>query len=235
MTGPTDGPPELRSTDSVLISKGIIMKLSNRTAGLAALALTMSLGLAACGDDDSDNNASDSTSSSSTPTPTPMEEDTMTPAADAPFGPACASLPTEGDGSVDTMAEQPVATAAAGNPLLKTLVAAIKEAGLVDTLNSAEALTVFAPTDEAFAKIPEKDLNALLADKDALTKVLTHHVVGKSAGPDEIGGEHETLNGDMVTVEGSGEEWTVDGAAVLCGNVSTANAKVYVIDTVLMP
>ncbi|GGD09060.1 fasciclin domain-containing protein [Nocardioides daphniae] len=210
------------------------MKLSNRTAGLAALALTLSLGLSACGDDSDDNNASSSETSSSA-TPTPMEDESMAPAADAPFGPACDSLPTEGDGSAATMAEQPVATAAAGNPLLKTLTAAIKQAGLVDTLNSAEELTVFAPTDEAFAKIPEKDLNALLADKDALTKVLTHHVVGKAAGPDAIGGEHETLNGDMVMVEGSGEEWTVDGAAVVCGNVSTANAKVYVIDTVLMP
>ena len=209
------------------------MKLSNRTAGLAALALTMSLGLAACGDDDSDNNANSSDTPSATPTP--MDDESMAPAADAPFGPACASLPTEGDGSVDTMAEQPVATAAAGNPLLKTLVAAVKEAGLVDTLNSAEALTVFAPTDDAFAKIPEKDLNALLADKDMLTKVLTHHVVGETLSPADIGGEHETLNGDMVTVEGSGEEWMVEGAAVLCGNVSTANAKVYVIDTVLMP
>lgn len=159
----------------------------------------------------------------------------MTPAADAPFGPACDQLPAEGDGSAATMAEQPVATAAAGNPLLTTLVAAIQEADLVDTLNSAESLTVFAPTDEAFAKIPEKDLNALLADKEALTAVLTHHVVGKAVGPDEVGGEHETLNGDMVTVAGSGEEWTVDDAAVVCGNVSTANAKVYVIDTVLMP
>ncbi len=212
------------------------MKLKNRTAGLAALALTLSLGLAACGDDDSDTNANSSeTSSSATPTPSPSEDDSMSASADAPFGPACASLPTEGDGSVTTMAEQPVATAAAGNPLLKTLTAAIKQAGLVDTLNNAESLTVFAPTDEAFAKIPEKDLNALLADKKALTQVLTHHVVGAAVGPDKVGGKHETLNGDNVTVKGSGEEWTVDGAAVLCGNVPTANAKVYVVDTVLMP
>ncbi|WP_110240300.1 fasciclin domain-containing protein [Nocardioides gilvus] len=210
------------------------MKLSTRTAGLAALALSMSLGLAACGDSDDDSTAND-TSSTSSATPTPSEDASMAPASDAPFGPACDQLPTEGDGSAATMAEQPVGTAAAGNPLLTTLVAALTEADLVDTLNSAEALTVFAPTDEAFAKIPEADLNALLADKEMLTKVLTHHVVGETVSVDEIGGEHETLNGTSVTVEGAGEEWTVDGAAVVCGNVSTANAKVYVIDTVLMP
>lgn len=209
------------------------MKLSTRTTGLAALALTLSLGLAACGDSDDDSSANNDTTTSASPTPT--DDASMAPAADAPFGPACSSLPTEGDGSVATMAEQPVGTAAAGNPILQTLVAALTEADLVDTLNSAESLTVFAPTDEAFAKIPEKDLNALLADKEALTKVLTHHVVGAAVGPDKVGGDHETLNGTTVTVDGAGEEWTVDGAAVVCGNVSTANAKVYVIDTVLMP
>lgn len=211
------------------------MKLSTRTAGLAALALSMSLGLAACGDSDEDSTANNESSSSSSSTPTPSEDASMAPASDAPFGPACDQIPAEGEGSAATMAEQPVGTAAAGNPLLKTLVAALTEAELVDTLNSAEELTVFAPTDEAFAKIPEADLKALLADKDALTKVLTHHVVGKTVSVDKIGGEHETLNGDMVNVEGAGEEWTVDGANVVCGNVSTANAKVYLIDTVLMP
>jgi len=119
--------------------------------------------------------------------------------------------------------------------LLTTLTAAVTEAGLVDTLNSAEALTVFAPTDDAFAKIPEKDLNALLADKEALTTVLTHHVVAGQLPPEELAGEHETLAGDMITVEGSGEEFTAEGAAVICGNVPTANATVYVIDSVMMP
>ena len=133
------------------------------------------------------------------------------------------------------MADDPVATAASNNPLLTTLVAAVTEAGLVDTLNSADALTVFAPTDDAFAKIPEKDLNALLADKEALTTVLTHHVVAGELSPEDVAGEHETLAGDMITVEGSGEDFTAEGAAVVCGNVSTANATVYVIDSVMMP
>lgn len=212
-------------------------KLRSRTLGIAALALTASMSLAACGsEDDGADAAADDTTTSETPSPTeePMEsEEPM--AASGPFGPGCAGVPTEGEGSVEGMADDPVATAASNNPLLTTLVAAVTEAGLVDTLNSADALTVFAPTDDAFAKIPKKDLNALLADKEALTTVLTHHVVAGQLSPEEVAGEHETLAGDMITVEGSGEDFTAEGAAVVCGNVSTANATVYVIDSVMMP
>ena len=171
---------------------------------------------------------------SETPSEEPAEE-SEAPMADGPFGPGCAGVPTEGEGSVEGMLDDPVATAASNNPLLKTLVAAVTEAGLVDTLNGAEALTVFAPTDDAFAKIPKKDLNALLADKKALTTVLTHHVVAGKLSPEDVAGEHETLAGDTLTVEGSGEDFTIGDAAVVCGNVTTANATVYVVDSVLMP
>jgi uncharacterized surface protein with fasciclin (FAS1) repeats len=135
------------------------------------------------------------------------------------------------------MATEPVATAASNNPLLGTLVDAVGQADLADTLNSAEDITVFAPTDDAFGKIPEADLTAVLSDQDQLTAILTHHVVPERLAPEDLAGEHETLNGDMVTVEGSGEEFTVgdEDAAVICGNIQTANATVYVVDTVLMP
>ena len=211
--------------------------LRTRTLGLAALALTASMSLAACGSDaDADSSASEPTTSASE---TPMEsEESMEseePMADGPFGPACAEVPTSGEGSVDGMADDPVATAASNNPLLTTLVAAVTEAGLVDTLNSAQDITVFAPTEEAFAKIPKKALNALLADKAALTAVLTHHVVPGKLSPADVAGEHETLNKDVITVEGSGEDFTAEGAAVVCGNVQTANATVYLIDSVMMP
>ena len=212
--------------------------LRTRTMGLAALALTASMGLAACGSESDTDSAADTTSETSEPTEEPTEEpmESEEPmAADAPFGPGCAGVPTSGEGSVEGMADDPVATAASNNPLLKTLVAAVGEAGLVDTLNSAEALTVFAPTDDAFAAIPKKDLNALLADKEALTTVLTHHVVGERLSPEDVAAEHETLAGDMLTVEGEGENFTIGEANVVCGNVSTANATVYVIDSVMMP
>jgi uncharacterized surface protein with fasciclin (FAS1) repeats len=213
-------------------------KLRTRSMGLAALALTASMGLAACGNEaDSDTAAEETTSEA------PMEEETSEEpmeseepmAADAPFGPGCAGVPTSGEGSVEGMADDPVATAASNNPLLETLVTAVGEAELVDTLNSAEALTVFAPTNDAFAAIPKKDLNALLADKEALTTVLTHHVVGERLSPEDVAGEHETLAGDMLTVEGEGEEFTIGEASVVCGNVQTANATVYIIDGVLLP
>ncbi len=214
-------------------------KLRTRTMGLAALALTASMGLAACGSEDASTSASDDTTSSATPseseTPTESETPSEEPAADGPFGPGCAGVPTSGEGSVEGMADDPVATAASNNPLLKTLVAAVTQAGLVDTLNSAENLTVFAPTDDAFAAIPKKDLNALLKDKKALTAVLTHHVIGERLSPADLAGDHETLAGDTLTVEGSGEDFTIGDATVVCGNVQTANATVYVVDQVLMP
>ena len=199
-----------------------------KRTSLAALALTMSMGMAACGSDDS-------SSSSSAPKEKKTESTSST--ASGEFGEGCAAVPKKGDGSFEGMATAPVATAASANPILKTLVTAVGEADLVDTLNSAPELTVFAPANDAFGAIPEKDLNALLADKPQLTKVLTHHVIEGKIAPEDLAGTHKTLAGDEVVVEGSGEEFTVGDADanVICGNVQTANATVYVIDGVLMP
>jgi len=203
-----------------------------RRTGLAALALTLSMGIAACGsNDDSTKNTSSSTAPKAESTPT---EDS---ASGGEFGPGCAAIPKSGAGSFQGMSTAPVASAASANPVLKTLVTAVTKAGLVDTLNSAPELTVFAPANDAFGKIPAKDLNALLANKPALTKVLTHHVVAGKIAPADLAGTHKTLAGDTITVTGSGEDFTVGdaGAKVICGNVQTANATVYVIDGVLMP
>lgn len=213
-----------------------------RTGSVAALALTMSLGLAACGEDD-DSTATDTTSSSAPSSEAPMDTETKDAATEAgadTFGPGCSAIPADGAGSFNGMATEPVATAASANPLLTTLVAAVTEAGLGDTLNSAEAITVFAPTDDAFAAIPEADLNAVLADKELLTTVLTNHVVAGQLGPDEVAGRQETLAGTRLNVKGSGDAFTVSSgstksAAVLCGNVPTSNATVYVVDSVLLP
>ena len=156
--------------------------------------------------------------------------------APRPFGPACAKVPASGPGSVADMANQPVATAAARNPLLSTLATAVGKAGLVDTLNRAEALTVFAPTNDAFAKIPPATLNKVLADKKTLTSILTYHVVGARHTPADLeDGSFKTLQGGSLTTAKSGETYTVNGARVVCGNVQTRNATVYLIDTVLMP
>ena len=153
------------------------------------------------------------------------------------FGDACAAVPADGPGSFDGMAEAPVATAASNNPVLATLVTAVTEADLVDTLNGAEDITVFAPIDDAFAAIDKKTLDAAMADpKGLLSTVLTYHVVPGRLTPEKLAGTHETLQGDTLEVTGSGEDFTVNGSAtVVCGNVQTSNATVYLIDEVLMP
>ena len=209
-----------------------------RTSGLAALALVATMGLAACGGSDSGSSAAaDSSSSmSSSPSSSSSNSDAMDAGAQT-FGPGCSAIPASGAGSFNGMATAPVASAASANPLLKTLVAAVTKAGLVDTLNSAKGITVFAPTDDAFGKIPKKTLNAVLADKATLTKILTYHVVAGQLTPDQLAGTHKTLEGGQLTIKGSGEDFTVGngGAKVICGNVPTANATVYVVDSVLMP
>ncbi|HEX4702440.1 MAG TPA: fasciclin domain-containing protein, partial [Pseudonocardiaceae bacterium] len=157
-------------------------------------------------------------------------------AAAVPFGSACSSVPTSGAGSFSGMAQVPVATAASANPVLSTLVAAVKAAGLVDTLNNAKGITVFAPDNAAFAKIPPATLQGVLADKATLTKILTYHVIGKKVTPADLAsGSFATLQGGTVRTTGTGQDYQVNGANVVCGNVQTANATVYIIDTVLMP
>jgi len=189
---------------------------------------------AACGSQD------DSTDGAAAPAAPAAPMTSASPAADSPvnFGSGCAAVPSDpsNKGSFQAMAEVPVATAASGNPLLSTLVTAVKKAGLVDSLNSADGITVFAPTNDAFAKIPAATLKKVLADKKMLTDILTYHVVPGKLAPADVAGEHKTLEGKELTVSGSGEDFMVDdNASVVCGNVQTANAHVYIIDTVLMP
>jgi uncharacterized surface protein with fasciclin (FAS1) repeats len=194
---------------------------SHRTIyGLAAAATL--LALAGC------SNTSGAIPAAS-PSSTPTEASTL-------LGPACAGLPSAGPGSPTVMAGQPAATAASQNPALSTLVSAVTKAGLVDTLNSAPAITIFAPTNDAFAKIPKGTLNQVLADKATLTKVLTYHVVDQRKAPtDLVAGKLATLQGGTITTAKSGEAYTANNARVICGNIQTRNATVYLIDTVLMP
>ena len=110
--------------------------------------------------------------------------DTTQAMSDAPFGAACAEVPTTGEGSVNGMADDPVATAASNNPLLSTLVSAVTAANLGDTLNSADNITVFAPANSAFEAIDQATLNAAMADPSGLlTTVLTYHVVPGRTDP----------------------------------------------------
>lgn len=117
-----------------------------------------------------------------------------------------------------------------------TLVAAVKQAGLVDTLKSKGPLTVFAPTDEAFAKIPKDQLNAILADKALLTKILTYHVVaGKVMAADVKPGPVKTVQGSNMTVSMDGGNVMVDKAKVLKTDIAASNGVIHVIDSVIVP
>lgn len=214
-----------------------------RTAVAVAAAAVLPLALSACSGDSKDSASSDSKKTSATDSATDTATDSATTGsgdmagADQPFGPACATVPKDGAGSFDGMAKDPVATAASNNPALSTLVTAVKKAGLVDTLNNAQNITVFAPTNDAFAKLPKATLDKVLADKAQLTKILTYHVVGQKLAPkDLMKGSYPTLEKSELATSGSGEAYTVnDSSKVVCGNVKTANANVYIVDTVLMP
>jgi uncharacterized surface protein with fasciclin (FAS1) repeats len=124
---------------------------------------------------------------------------------------------------------------AVGAGTFKTLVAAVQAAGLVDTLKGPGPFTVFAPSDEAFAKIPKDKLDALIKDKAALTKVLTYHVVpGKVMAKDVKAGMVKTVQGQEITVKTEGGVM-VDGAKVVATDVAASNGVIHVIDTVIMP
>lgn len=136
--------------------------------------------------------------------------------------------------ALSVMAQDVVDTAVkAGN--FTTLVAAVKAAGLVDTLKGPGPFTVFAPTDAAFAKVPKATLDALLADKAALTKVLTYHVVpGKVMAADVKAGKVKTVEGQELTITTTGGVM-VDNAKVVATDVAASNGVIHAIDTVLMP
>ncbi|MFF8731558.1 fasciclin domain-containing protein [Streptomyces sp. NPDC015171] len=212
-----------------------------RTAGLLAAAAVLPLALTACSDASSDSSKADSADKASAPAAKSSDDmggsTESASSMDQPFGPACSAVPKNGAGSFDGMAKDPVATAASNNPALSTLVSAVKKAGLVDTLNNAQDITVFAPTNDAFKKIPKATLDKVLNDKAQLTKILTYHVVGRKLTPKDLrNGSFDTLEKSKVMTSGSGESYKVnDSANVVCGNVRTANANVYIIDTVLMP
>jgi uncharacterized surface protein with fasciclin (FAS1) repeats len=217
---------------SNLLTRGVLM------TAVSTLAITLS----ACGSDDSSEDTASADTGSSMETSEAPETSAM-PASDEPFGAGCSAVPTEGEGSFTGMTDDPVATAASNNPALSTLVQAVTAANLGDTLNTTDDITVLAPANPAFEAVPADALNGLLADTAALTTVLTHHVIPGRLTPEELAGTHTTLNNDEVTIEGSGEDFslamdsTVVGmeASVICGNVQTANATVYIIDQVLKP
>jgi uncharacterized surface protein with fasciclin (FAS1) repeats len=203
---------------------------------------------AACGSDDTE--ASTASGDTTTEAPSDSADDAggsqAEPAMANLAGPGCAdyaeAVPS-GDGSIDGMAQDPVATAASNNPLLKTLTATVTGAynpkvDLVDTLNGGE-FTVFAPVDSAFEAVDGKTLKALAqpANADMLSSILTYHVIPGQMTPEQLSGSYATAQGDKVSVSGQPDALKINGneASVVCGGVQTANATVYLIDSVLLP
>ena len=210
-------------------------------ASLAAAAAIMTV--SACSNDSSAS-ASEETTTSGATTSAPSATSTTAmadPAANL-VGAGCAAYAEQvpsGPGSVAGMAQDPVTVAASNNPMLQTLTQALSgqlnpNVNLVDTLNGGE-FTVFAPTDEAFGKIDPATIETLKTDSELLTSILTYHVVPGQAGPAQVPGEHKTVQGATATVTGEGENLKVNDAGLVCGGVTTANATVYMIDSVLMP
>ncbi|QHT57340.1 fasciclin domain-containing protein [Cellulomonas sp. H30R-01] len=222
------------------------MKTTTRTRVAAVLlAGVTGLTLTACSAGDDTAGADETAAMEQTPMEesTPEDDGMMTadPAADL-VGPGCADYAAavpDGPGSVMGMSTDPVAVAASNNPMLKTLTAAVSgqlnpDVNLVDTLNGDE-FTVFAPVDDAFAKIDPATIEGLKTDTPTLTSILTYHVVPGQLTPDQVVGTQTTVQGGTVEVTGSGDELMVNDAKVVCGGVHTANATVYLIDSVLMP
>jgi len=217
----------------------------NRTVLTAAgLAAAAALALSGCSSTTTEKEAATTAKEATTSAMTTTMAAT-TPAAAAPaglVGAGCAGyaekVPT-GPGSVAGLAKDPVATAASNSPVLTTLAGALSgklnpDVNLVETLNGGE-FTVFAPTDDAFAKVDPATIEKLKTDSKLLTSILTYHVVSGQADPAAVVGEHTTLEGGSLKVTGSGDDIMVNDAAVVCGGIKTANATLYLIDTVLMP
>jgi uncharacterized surface protein with fasciclin (FAS1) repeats len=206
-----------------------------RTLAVSVATAGIALGAAACSSSSSSSSAAAAPAASASSSASASSGTSSSSMMD--FGSGCSAVPASGAGSFTGMATAPVATAASANPVLSTLVTAVKAAGLVDTLNSAKGITVFAPDNSAFAKIAPATLKSVLANKTELTKILTYHVVAGRVTPTELasGATLKTLEGGTVKPAKMGSSYTVNGADVICGNVQTANATVYIISSVLMP
>jgi uncharacterized surface protein with fasciclin (FAS1) repeats len=155
---------------------------------------------------------------------------------------AALALPTLASAQTKSKEMKPMKTivqVAIENGNFKTLVAALKAAGLVDALSGAGPFTVFAPTDAAFAKLPAGTVEALLADREKLTAILTYHVVsGKVMAADIVkshGAQPTTLEGQTLDVRLNGGKVSVNGANVVTADVAASNGVIHVIDSVLLP
>lgn len=153
------------------------------------------------------------------------------------IGDACGQLPATGKGSVAGMAAAPVATAVSDNSQLSELANVISKAGLTKTLNSATAVSLFAPDDSAFHALGSTDLKKLMASKADLAKMVEYHIVKSRVTPADLaaGKPLPTEVGLAVHPTKSGDVYKVNTAQVTCGNIQTSNGTLYIVNKVLIP
>jgi len=206
--------------------------------GLIMIAAAVALTATACASTASSTSAAPRASSATTAT-TPQAaaspSESMIETAGT-IGTDCGMIPAAGMGSMHGMAMDPVVIAASHNPLITTLAAEIMKADLTATLNSAKSITVFAPDNQAFKNLTAHDM-AMMSGMTELAKVLKYHVVTGRITPAELahGMTLTTLEGSQLKTSRMGSVYEVNNADVTCGNLHTANATVYIINTVLMP
>ena len=202
-----------------------------RAAALPVIAVALAVTAAACSSAASTTSAPPVASQHAAASPSKSMTETA-----ATIGTDCGMIPAAGMGSMHGMAMDPVVTAASHNPLITMLAAEISKAELTSTLNSARNITVFAPDNEAFKKLSGHEM-AMMSGMAELAKVLKYHVVSGRITPADLasGKTLTTLEGSELKTSKMGSTYEVNNAAVTCGNLHTANATVYIINTVLMP
>jgi uncharacterized surface protein with fasciclin (FAS1) repeats len=213
-----------------------------RAAAVGGIGVALSLAAAACGT--STTSTAKPIGSSTTFTPPPTSAASPTPSASgsssgAPagtIGPDCAAFPASGNGSLKSMSTLDALQAASTNPQLSVFIAAVRAAGLDKTLNARHAFTLFIPENSAFAALSKTDLIHLRNSGDLL-KIVRYHAVNAKISPAQFAHNTSfaTLEGSSLKLSKSGSVFRVNGASVLCGNIQTKNATVYIISKVLLP
>ena len=194
-------------------------------------AAVLALAAAGCG-----SSGTTSTPSGAAATHHAMASHSPAMAESARFGRDCGMVPATGMGSFHGMAMAPVVTAASHNPLLTSFAADVRAAGLAGDLNSMHSFTVFAPANSAFSKLSHAEMTMMHGNAE-LTKILKYHIVSGRVTPAKLasGMALTTLEGGKLTGSKMGSVYEIGKADVICGNIQTANATVYVINKVLVP
>jgi uncharacterized surface protein with fasciclin (FAS1) repeats len=224
---PSDSSRARRATAMPLVAVAIAVT----AAACASATSSSSTSSPAAAASATSSSAASATSAGATASPS----ESMNEAA-ATIGNDCGMIPASGMGSMHGMSMDPVVVAASHNPLTTTLAAEIKKADLTSALDSAKGITVFAPDNQAFAKLSAHDMS-MMSGMAELAKILKYHVVSGTVTPAELahGMTLTSLEGSPLETAKMGSVYEVNNAAVTCGNLHTANATVYIINTVLMP